>query len=197
MMTDERPREGLFSKATIFLWETIKVIVVSLAIIVPIRYYLIQPFFVKGQSMEENFLDKDYILVDKLSYRLEPPRRGDVIVFRFPQDPKEYFIKRIVGLPGETVEIRNNRVIVYTNRFPDGLTLDERIYLAPRQETRGAIRTQLADEEYFVLGDNRLHSSDSRSWGLLERQFISGRAWVRLWPLDRIIGIPRVQYPTP
>src|SRR3989344_8898539 len=88
-----------------FVWETIKVVVISLAIILPIRYYLVQPFFVKGASMEPSFEDGDYLLINEISYRFSAPERGDVIVFRYPKDRSQFFIKRIVGLPGETVEI--------------------------------------------------------------------------------------------
>ncbi len=185
-----RPSEEFFA----FAWETLKIVFISLAIIIPIRYYLIQPFFVKGQSMEPDFHDKDYILVDKLSYRFSPPQRGDVIVFRYPRDPREYFIKRIIALPGETVEIKNNRIMVYNVQFPDGFIVDESGYLPRDEETRGALREKLDDDDYFVLGDNRLHSSDSRTWGLLHRSYVSGRAWLRLWPLDQILAIPRVTY---
>lgn len=178
-----------------FLWETIKIVAISLAIIIPVRYYLVQPFFVKGQSMEPNFQDKDYLIVDKLGYRLHEPERGDVIVFRYPYDPSEHFIKRIIGLPGEQVKIENNRVTIYNQRYPEGFRLDEKIYLPAANETRGALRTELGPDEYFVMGDNRLHSSDSRAWGVLDRAFISGRAWVRLWPLDQIDGVDRVDYP--
>ncbi len=194
---DSTPRHGISDELTTFVWETIKVILLSLAIILPIRYYLVQPFFVKGQSMESNFQDKDYILVDKLGYRLTPPQRGDVIVFRYPLQPSEYFIKRIIGLPGETVEVKNNKVIISNSNNPQGFVLDEKWYLDSFQETRGALRVQLGDTEYFVLGDNRLHSSDSRIWGPLDISFISGRAWLRLWPLNQILHIPRITYPSP
>src|SRR3989338_5283921 len=96
------------SEVLAFIWETAKIIIISLAIIIPIRYYLVQPFFVKGASMEENFHDGDYLLIDEISYRLEVPRRGDVIVFRYPENQTQFYIKRIIGLPGETVEIKNN-----------------------------------------------------------------------------------------
>lgn len=177
-----------------FVWETIKIVGISLAIIIPIRYYLIQPFFVKGQSMEPNFDDKDYILVNKLGYRLQRPQRGDVIIFRYPLDPGEYFIKRIIGLPTETVEVKNNTVVIHDAEHPEGFTLNEKAYLPDYQRTDGNTRVKLDFNEYFVLGDNRTHSSDSRVWGPLNRSFISGRAWVRLWPLDQILSIPRIQY---
>ena len=168
-------------------------VVVSLAIIIPIRYYLIQPFFVKGASMEHNFEDGDYLLVDELSYRFKLPERGEVIVFRYPLDPSQFFIKRIVGLPGETIEIRNEKVEIFNSNYPDGKILKEN-YLDLSQKTLGDTLVRLKNNEYFVMGDNRLQSSDSRRWGTLEKKFITGRALIRLWPLSNITKMHKVNY---
>jgi signal peptidase I len=178
------------------IWETARVVIISLAIILPIRYYLIQPFFVNGSSMESSFHDRDYIMIDKLSYRFHDPHRGDVIVFQYPANPSDYFIKRIIGLPGETVDIKNNTITVYNVQFPDGFRIDEP-YLDFGQETKNTIRMRLDDNEYFVMGDNRTHSLDSRVWGSLNRSFISGRAFVRLWPFGQTLHIKSIEYPTP
>lgn len=188
--------EENYSKKTevlAFIWETIKIIVVSLAIIVPIRYYLVQPFFVKGASMEENFHDGDYLLIDEISYRFNEPRRGDIIVFRYPENPSQFFIKRIVGLPNETVEIKNSKVAIYNSEFPKGLTLEES-YLSPNQQTAGNSFVKLDADDYYVLGDNRLQSSDSRRWGVLEKKFITGKAFIRLWPVNKITKVEAVAY---
>ncbi len=176
-----------------FIWETAKIIIISLVIIFPIRYYLVQPFFVKGASMETNFHDGDYLLVDELSYRFEPPSRGDVIVFRYPENPSQFFIKRIIGLPGETVEIKSNHVTIFNDQNKEGLTLQED-YLSSSQQTLGNVSVQLGVSEYYVLGDNRLQSSDSRIWGKLDKKFITGRAFIRLWPLTNIGLMPAVAY---
>ncbi|MBI2068871.1 MAG: signal peptidase I [Candidatus Yanofskybacteria bacterium] len=176
-----------------FVWETVKVVVISLAIILPIRYYLVQPFFVKGASMEPGFEDGDYILVDELSFRFREAERGEVIIFRFPQQPSQFFIKRIVGLPEETVQIKDNEVTVFNEENPEGFVLEE-TYLAPEQETLGTMTTKLDDNEYFVLGDNRLQSSDSRRWGPVNRSLIMGRAFLRPWPFTRASRIPEVVY---
>ena len=176
-----------------FVWETIKVVVISLAIILPIRYYLVQPFFVKGASMEPNFEDGDYILVDELSFRFREAERGEVIIFRFPQQPSQFFIKRIVGLPEETVQVKDNEVTVFNEENPEGFVLSE-TYLAPEQKTLGTMTTKLDDNEYFVLGDNRLQSSDSRRWGPVNRSLIMGRAFLRPWPFTRALRIPSVAY---
>jgi signal peptidase I len=176
-----------------FIWETSKIIIISLVIIIPIRYYLVQPFFVKGASMESNFHDGDYLLIDEISYRFDPPHRGDVIVFHYPKDPSEFFIKRIIGLPGETVEIKNNKVIIYNDSSPKGFQIDES-YLDETQQTLGSYFVKLGDSEYYVLGDNRLQSSDSRSWGALDKKFITGKVFIRLWPFSNITKIEPVKY---
>lgn len=181
------------SEVLVFIWETIKVIVISLAIILPIRYYLVQPFFVKGASMEPNFEDGDYLLVDEISYRFSPPARGDVVIFRFPEDRSQFFIKRIVGLPGETVEIKNNKVIIYNASDSDGFVLAED-YLDPSQETLGNMLIRLDDNEYFVLGDNRLASSDSRRWGPVNKTLITGKAFLRAWPFNKFDKINSIIY---
>ncbi len=176
-----------------FVWETIKVVVISLAIILPIRYYLVQPFFVKGASMEPNFEDGDYILVNEIGYRFSTPERGDVVIFRYPLDQSQFFIKRIIGLPGETIKIKDNTVTIYNKDKPEGFVLDEN-YLAPEQETIGNSVIKLDDNEYFVLGDNRLQSSDSRRWGPVNKSLITGRAFLRPWPLTKTLKIPSVHY---
>ena len=176
-----------------FVWETIKVVVISLAIILPIRYYLVQPFFVKGASMEPNFEDGDYLLVDELSYRFSEPVRGDVIIFRYPGDTSQFFIKRIIGLPGETIEIKKNKVIIYNTESSEGFLLAES-YLDSKQETLGNMLIRLDDNEYFVLGDNRLASSDSRRWGPVNKTLITGKAFLRAWPFNKFDKIEGTTY---
>jgi len=176
-----------------FILETVKLVVISLAIIIPIRYYLVQPFFVKGASMEANFHDGDYLLIDEISYRLGEPSRGDVIVFRYPENPSQFYIKRIIGLPGETIEVKNDAVTIYNGESPTGLVLSED-YLSDFQQTMGNERVRLEDGEYFVMGDNRLQSSDSRRWGSVNKSLIIGRAFLRLWPLTRITKVEAVTY---
>jgi signal peptidase I len=185
---------GLGSEVVAFFWETIKIVALALVIILPVRYYVVQPFFVKGASMESNFQDGDYIFVDELSYELgQNPARGDVVIFRYPLDQTQFFIKRIIGLPGETVDIKNNTVTISNAQYPNGFVLDE-AYLDPGQQTLGTERLTLGAKDYFVLGDNRLRSSDSRNWGVLNRSLITGKAFIRLWPLGKLAKIPPVQY---
>ena len=164
--------------------EVLQVLVTSLVIVVLIRSYLIQPFLVKGASMEPNFHDGNYLIVDEISYRFRKPERGEVIVFKYPKDPKQYFIKRIVGLPGEKIEIKDQKVSIWNSENPNGLLLDEK-YLTKEELTKGSTVLQLKPTEYFVMGDNRLFSSDSRYWGALPSDLIIGKAWVRAWPIEQ------------
>jgi len=175
-----------------FVWETVKVIIISLLIIVPVRYFLIQPFYVQGSSMKPNFFDREYLIIDEISYRFEKPVRGEVIVFRYPRDPKKFFIKRVIGLPGEQVEINNSEITIFNSQNPDGFKLDESGYLAQDVKTSGNLRVSLDDNEYYVMGDNRSSSLDSRGFGPIQSPAIVGRVWLRGWPVDRaaVIGTP-------
>lgn len=166
-----------------FIIEIVKIVVITLAIILPIRYFLFQPFYVRGASMESNFHDKDYLIIDEITYRLSDPKRGDVVVVKNPNNLSEYFIKRIIGLPNETVEIRNNQVTIFNKDFPGGDALNE-TYLDPGTITSGNIRTTLGSDQYYILGDNRGVSLDSRIFGPLPRREIVGRAWLRVWPFN-------------
>lgn len=166
-----------------FLFEVIQIVLISSAIIIPIRYFLIQPFYVKGASMEPNFYDHEYLIIDELSYQFRDPFRGEIVVFKYPRDPSQYFIKRVVGLPGETIEVTGGNVIIYNTEYPNGLVLEE-TYL--EESTTGKIRVTLADDEYYVFGDNRDSSLDSRSFGSIARDGVIGRVWVRGLPLSRI-----------
>ncbi len=169
-----------------FFWELVKAFLIAVIVIVPIRYFLIQPFFVRGASMEPTFDDGEYLIVDQLSYRFREPQRGEVIVFRYPNNPSQFFIKRIIGLPGETVRIEGGRVVIQNSRHPDGVVLDESSFLPEGERTGGDVRLSLGQQEYFVLGDNRAASSDSRSWGVLPSNDVIGRVWVRAFPVDRV-----------
>lgn len=170
---------------------------IALAIILPIRYFLIQPFYVKGASMEPNFYDHEYLVIDELSYRFHTPERGDIVVFRYPRNPSQFFIKRVIGLPGETVIVSGNRVKVVDAAHPGGVILDESAYLAPGTSTQGERRVVLGLEEYYLLGDNRTQSLDSRIFGPVERSFIVGRAWFRGWPLGKAGTFPMPAYDIP
>lgn len=181
----------------IFLFELAKIIIISLLIIVPIRYFLIQPFYVKGASMEPNFYDREYLIVDEISYRFGDPDRGDIVVFRYPRNPQEYFIKRVIAFPGEKVQIKNGKVIVYNDENKDGVVLEEG-YLDENEKTYGLTDDiiMVKEDEYFVLGDNRNASKDSRSFGAVNKSYIIGKVFLRGWPFNRIstFGSPDYQF---
>ncbi|MBI3273755.1 MAG: signal peptidase I [Candidatus Colwellbacteria bacterium] len=167
------------------LLEIVRVLLVSLAIVLPIRYFIIQPFIVRGASMEPNFYDKEYLIVDEISYYFGEPTRGDTIVFRYPLNTSQYFIKRIIALPGETIKISDGKVHIFNGQNPEGFLLDEPYLENAIHSTHPASEVMLGKDEFFVLGDNRDFSSDSRVWGSLKREFIVGRVLFRAWPLER------------
>ena len=174
----------------IFLWEITKIVVVAAVIVLPIRYFLFQPFLVKGESMEPNFHNGDYLIIDQLSYRLKGPQRGEVVVFKYPKAPSQRYIKRIVGLPGETVEIKEGEVTVSGSSLDESTYLSEFVYTDPRE-----FKTiTLNEDEYFVLGDNRIASSDSRIWGPLPRENIIGRVFIRAWPFAALAKVELPAY---
>ncbi len=178
--------QSFFRTIGLFFWELVKAFLIAMVIIVPIRYFIMQPFFVRGESMEPTFDSGEYLIIDQLSYRLRDPQRGEVIVFRYPGQPSKYYIKRIVGLPGDVITIQDGSVVVKNEMYPDGVILDESPYLAGSVRTGGRNEERLGPDEYFVLGDNRAASSDSRSWGSLNRDHVVGKAWIRAWPFDRV-----------
>ena len=165
--------------------EIIEVAVVAIAAVFLIRSFLIQPFLVSGSSMVPNFSDGDYLLVDQITYRFRVPGRGEVVVFRPPENDSTYFIKRIIGLPGETIRISGGKVIVSGGGYPEETVLQEG-YLPPSFATRGEEEFILSQDEYMLLGDNRSYSFDSRSWGALKKGNIVGLARLRLWPLNAL-----------
>lgn len=178
-----------------YVLELIKVVVISLAIIIPIRYYLIQPFYVKGASMEPNFYDKEYLIIDEISYRFHEPRRGDIVVFKYPRNPEEYFIKRIIGLPGEKIQVKDGFVYIYNKEHEEGIQLTEK-YLSEDIRTYGLNEEiiTLGDNEYYILGDNRNSSKDSRSFGPVDKKFLTGRVLFRGWPFNRVNVFFALQY---
>lgn len=173
-----------------------KITFISLIIILPIRYFLIQPFYVKGASMEPNFHDHEYLIIDEISYRFNEPQRGDIIVFKYPKDPRQFFIKRVIGLPGETVKIENGLVFI-TSSDGQTKTLKED-YLSPDMETRLPITSygeiKLKNNEYYLLGDNREQSLDSRVFGPVKSDFIIGRTWLRGWPFNKLTLFDTPEY---
>ena len=168
-------------------WEMVRFAVLALLIVVPIRAFVAEPFIVSGSSMVPTFEDGDYLVIDKLSYELGDPQRYDVTVFHYPSDPSKFFIKRIIGLPNETVGIAGDIVTITNRDNPKGLVLDQPFV---KNTSSSQTHMELKDNEYFVMGDNRRASSDSRYWGAVDRNLLTGRALVRLLPFNKINILP-------
>jgi len=169
-----------------FWRETVKFTVIALVIVLPFRYLIAQPFIVSGNSMVPTFANGEYLIVDELTYRfVHSPERGDVVIFKYPYDRSKYFIKRIIGLPGETIALRSDQVSVKT---ASSTTILQEPYISVA--TNDELTVTLKNNQYFVMGDNRSESSDSRIWGPLDKKFIAGRAFVRLLPFSKISLFP-------
>ncbi len=186
IVTDQKkPDEGKES-----FWELVRFALITVIIALGVRFYIAQPFIVSGASMVPTFEDKQYLIVDELSYHLGDPVRGDVVVFHPPKQPRCIdYVNRVIGLPNETITINNGIVTIKNTTHPEGFVLDEPYISEPATNT---ITRELGPDEYFVMGDNRPYSSDSRVWGVLPRENIVGRAFLRLLPLGDISVLPGV-----
>ena len=167
--------------------EYIVLIGTSLLMVFLVRTFVAQPFVVNGASMEPTFHTNEYLIVDQLSYELGSPKRGEVIIFRYPLIPSRFFIKRVIALPGETIKITGTKVEIKKQGEDTFFTLEEP-YVEFEKES--IIEMTLANDEYFVMGDNRMASLDSRSWGPLKESFVVGKAFVRLFPPSKIDFLP-------
>jgi signal peptidase I len=172
--------KSTYSGSDSSFWDIVRFSVIALLLIIPIRMYVAQPFIVSGASMEQTFQNGEYLIVDQLTYHFTTPQRGDVVIFRYPRDPSKFFIKRVIAIPGDTITISNNIVTITTNDNQEGFVINEP-YIAS-QNWGGDMRISLEEKEYFVMGDNRNFSSDSRAWGVLHERHIIGRAFLRLFP---------------
>lgn len=166
------------------VWEILEIVVVAALAVFIVRTFLAQPFLVSGASMEPSFFNGDYLLIDEISYRLREPERGEVAVFKYPRDPKIDYIKRIIGLPGEKVAIENGNVKIFNAEHPEGFVLNES-YLPENLKTLGNANVLLGEKEYFVMGDNRNYSYDSRRWGAVPRGNMLGLVRLRLLPITQ------------
>lgn len=185
-----------------FMYEMAKMFLLAFIIFAPIKLFLFQPFFVQGASMEPNFENSQYLIVKEFGYKkisigtenkellavgpFKQLERQTPVVFRYPKNPKQYFIKRVIGLPGEKVEVNDGKVTIYNAENPNGFVLDEKRYLSDTVKTKPDITMNLADDQYFVMGDNRNASSDSRSWGPVPEKDIVGKVLLRAWPLNKL-----------
>ena len=185
---------SLYTRATMrkffaSLIEVLEVALVALGAVFLIRSFLVQPFLVSGASMAPTFQNGNYLLVDEISYQFRDPHRGEVIVFRYPNDESTFFIKRIIGIPGDTVSFESGKVKIVNAEHPDGIILDESylpqgVVTNPRPGNATSFTVQPG--EYVVMGDNRSYSYDSRDWGILKTKEIIGMVRLRLWPVDEL-----------
>ena len=180
----EAPEKSVGKDGDSFFWEVLKFFFLTLLIVIPVRFWVAQPFIVSGASMLPTLLDGEYLIIDEISPRFQDYERGEIVVFRYPNDPSKFFIKRIIGLPGDMISIKDGKVFLYNEEHKDGVLLQEPyidgIITGPEESIT------LGKDEYFVLGDNRNVSFDSRVFGALEKDFVVGRVLVRLWPFTKI-----------
>jgi len=169
------------------LREILTFVILAVIIVVPIRLFVAQPFVVEGESMFPTFDSGDYLIVDQLTYRFSDPKRGDVVVFRYPNDETVFYIKRVIGLPGETVHVKEG-VTSVTKVDGTKITLDESYVVS--EDATYTLDRSLGAEQYFVMGDNRPKSSDSRTWGALPARDLMGRAFIQLLPVGEIGVLP-------
>jgi signal peptidase I len=183
------------------LLEMVRVFLLAVIIIIPVRVFLFQPFFVQGSSMEPNFKDGEYLVINEFGYKqtdvgfgghsffqvqpFQELERQAPVVFRFPKNEEEFFIKRVIGLPGEAVEIKQGRVVIYNSLYPQGYILDESAYLGPEVLTKDMPRMEIGLNQYVLMGDNRMFSYDSRAFGPVGKEKIIGTVLLRAWPAER------------
>ncbi len=185
--SEPQPAKSGFWKS---LGEWIRVIVIALVIALPIRFFIAEPFVVNGASMDPTFSTGQFLIVDRLSYDFHAPQRGDVIVFEYPNDPSTYYIKRVIGLPGETISMKDGTVYIASGASSTPVALKE-TYIEPDHASHDTMApVKLTSTQYFAMGDNRAQSSDSRAWGPLESHFLIGRPILRLTPLSAISVFP-------
>lgn len=181
------PSESKFKKFLADGWDLLKFALLALAIVIPIRMFIAQPFVVSGESMIPTFHDGEYLIVDEISYIMGNIHRGDIVIFKYPNDTKRFFIKRIIGLPNEKITINNGTITIVNKEHPEGFKLTEPY--VNEKEFEGSIY-ETGNDQYFVMGDNRNRSSDSRYWGVLPRNLMVGRAYLRLFPLQKVSYLP-------
>ncbi|OGL88531.1 signal peptidase I [Candidatus Uhrbacteria bacterium RIFCSPLOWO2_02_FULL_51_9] len=177
----------------VVLLELIKVAVLAGITIGAVRYFIFKPFVVHGASMAPNFYENEYLIIDEVSYRFKEPARGDIVVLRNPHKKEEFFLKRVIGMPGERIMVRDSQVFLAKDKNTAPVALQE-AYLPSREFTPGSVDITLQENEYYVLGDNRDASLDSRIFGPIPGDSIIGRVLLRGWPFDRAQRFPVPEY---
>lgn len=182
-----------------FILDALETVAIALIIFFVIYNFIAQPHLVKGESMQPNYFEGEYILTSKLYRWLGEPQRGDVIVLKSPDDPSVQFIKRVIGLPGEKIRLQNNQVFIYNQSHPDGVALQEDYLPANLPIPDGGFLTEgqtveIPTDNFVVMGDNRPASYDSRNWGLLPREKIVGKAFFVYWPIPSFGFVAHADY---
>ncbi len=182
-----------------FLLDTVEIITTAFAIFVVLFLFVVQIHEVNGDSMLPNFHNGQYVLTDKITYRFREPQRGEIVIFKAPPRPRDEYIKRLIGLPGEKIKIQNNQVIIYNTEHPEGFVLNE-YYLGEGTITQGKSTVapntvfSIPEGQYLVFGDNRENSSDSRQWGTVPKNMLVGRAIIRIWPPTALGIVKHAEY---
>jgi signal peptidase I len=184
---------SIFKRVGGFFLDIVETFVIALAIFVLMYLFLFQPHQVKGNSMYPNFHDQEYILTDKITYRLGQPDRGDVVIFKAPKNEEYDYIKRIIGLPGEKVRVEDCHIYINDELLQE-VYIDTQVCTNAGRFWQTGQSITLAENEYFVMGDNRPYSSDSRDWGTVPRPNIIGKAFYRYWPFSQIGLIRSADY---
>jgi len=183
-----------------FFFEIAETAILAILIFLALYLFLVRPHQIRGDSMLPNFHNGEYLLTEMVSYNLlkKEPQRGEIVVFRSPEQPNLDFIKRIIALPGEEIKLQNGRIFIINDANPEGFLLEED-YLEEGTATEG--RRTIDDGEvfavsngYVVLGDNRERSSDSREWGIIKKENIIGKVWLRYWPPEAVALIKPAFY---
>jgi len=187
------PKRSLLTNVAWGIFDFLKTVVIIVAIALAIRGFLVQPFIVEGKSMEPNFENNNYLITEKVSYKLHAPRRGDIVIFHPPGDDEINYIKRLVGVPGDRIEIQGGAVMVNGKKITEPYLHSDEQTLVGKSEFSSVA---LADNEYFIMGDNRNQSRDSREIGIISGNRIVSRIWFRLLPLDEIKAFAQVDYPS-
>ena len=196
-MNKESPVENLKPKSNTFKSIVKEIFIfglIAFGVVLPFRIYIAEPYIVDGASMDPTFETGDYLIVDKISHKLSRSDRNSVVVFKYPNDPSKNFIKRIIGLPGDIMTMKDGVVSVVNSENPKGFNVNQPyvVYkcLSLSSKCVSSFQKTLGPDQYFVMGDNRQESFDSRSWGPVPANNILGKPVLRLWPLNQIEILP-------
>lgn len=184
-------QKSVFKGVLVAIFDFVKTVATIVILAIVIRVFVIQPYIVEGQSMEQSFQNNDYLITEKISFRFREPQRGEVVIFHPPDNPSVNYIKRIVGLPEDKVEVKDGSVFVNDEKIYEPYLKSNEETLSPKNNDYVYI---LKEGEYFVFGDNRNHSRDSREIGAIPEENIVSRVWFRLLPINNLKAFAAVDY---